>query len=375
MLDLSQNVGGDFCARLIADFGGDVIKIEPPGGTPIRREGPFLRGVPGPEHSLLFWHLNTGKRSAVINTSDDDGFRLLQRLAEEADLVIAEDGVDCDALRHVNPALVTCQLNGFGTSGPMADWQGSELIYQAFGGSMYATGSPEREPIYGPGRIAHYMAGTYLYIAALAALHERPAMHTGQHVEVAIVEAVTASLMNFTTMHEYNGYVHGRQGSGNPLALLQTKDGWVVLYLYSQWAELCDILGAHDLAVDDRFRDSKDRLANWPTARELLRPYFLRWEAGELVRKAQDRHITMTKVMTPADLLHAEHLLARNFWETVDTGEGHLVFVGAPFRMQLTPRAALRRPPRIGEHSRQVLGNLGLPPEDLRCLAGLGVIG
>jgi crotonobetainyl-CoA:carnitine CoA-transferase CaiB-like acyl-CoA transferase len=373
VLDISRGVAGDFCARLFADNGARVTKVEPPGGSPLRREGPFFAGEPHPEQSLLFWHLNTGKRSLVLNLETSRGQELLHGLAAGADLVISSGDIDTEALARTNPAILVCSTSGFGQTGPRAGWAGSELIYQALGGSMYATGDMDREPLYGYGRRAEYLAGTYLYIAGAACMG-RADGPSARRVEVSAVESVAASLMNFTTMYAYNGHVYTRRGSGNPLALLQCRDGWVVLYLHSRWEELCEILGADDLRADSRWADPKTRLAQWPTLRELLRPYFMNRGSQELVTTAQDRHITLTRVMTPQDLLASEHLCARGFFESVETPCGPMIFVGPAFRMSGTPRRPLQAPPRTGEHTTEVLAELGLSAADVNGLVGAGVV-
>ena len=374
VLDISEDVSGDFCARLFSDYGADVIKIEPPTGAATRREGPFLRGHIDPEHSLLFWHLNAGKRSLTLNLDTQSGREYLDQLVERSDVLVHTGQLDCQRIRERHPKLITCSVTGFGESGPRAAWQGDELIYQAVGGSMYATGLPDREPLYGVGRRAGYMAGTYLYIGAQAALHARTQDGLGQHVEVSTVEAVASALMNFTTMYSYNGHIHTRAGSGNPLALLQCRDGWVILYLYSRWEELCRIIGADDLRTDPRFEKPKDRLANWPQARDALRPYFLELNCKEVVAAAQRERITLTQVLTPHDLLESEHLLGRGYWETVDTPAGPMLFLGPAFQLEHTPRRKLTTSPKLGEHTTTVLQELGADADALNCLTRLGVI-
>ena len=176
MIEAGTGVGPGYCGRLLAGMGADVIKLEPPGGDPLRGEGPFPGDVPDAERSGLFLHLNTGKRSVVA-----DGPDMLRRLLPGADVLLLAHspaelrraGIDLAATEQEFPTLVVANVSWFGLTGPYADYLGSELVAYALGGYALLTGSPDREPIKAYGSLVEYQAGAQAALGVMAALQER----------------------------------------------------------------------------------------------------------------------------------------------------------------------------------------------------------
>lgn len=366
VLDLSDGVAGQYCTRLMADYGADVWLVEPPAGSPMRRVGPFRGDGHRPDDSLLFWHLNTGKRSVVLERTAG----LLHRAAAGADVVVAGPDTDLDALRASYPALITCAITDFGPCGPRAGWKGSEMIYQALSGYMLLTGDARRQPLYGVGHRNVYSAGVTAYDAVLAALFHRGRTGQGQAVAINAMEAAVALNGLALLRYAYNGSFQKRAGTAGLVSLVQCQDGWIVLYAaLPDWAGVCAVFGVEAHANDPRFMHLRERNQHWADVYELLRPAAAGLPVAEVARRAQARKVPVGRVMTPQGLWGAEHLRARGYWESVD---GRPI-LGPAFRMEATPRRVEHGAPTLGEHQADLTSWLGLSPAETRALRDGGL--
>jgi crotonobetainyl-CoA:carnitine CoA-transferase CaiB-like acyl-CoA transferase len=203
VLDLSEGVAGAYCAKLLAGFGADVIKIETPGrGDPLRRHGPFPGDVPHPEKSALFLYLNTGKKSITLDLAQRTGALLLRRLVEEAEAVVesfppgrlAELGLGYESLARIKPRLVMTSVTPFGQDGPYAGYRATNLTTCAAGGQMAVTSEPNREPLQASGHQAEYQAGLHAFAATAVAAFSADATEVGQHIDIAAMECMATAL-------------------------------------------------------------------------------------------------------------------------------------------------------------------------------------
>ena len=365
VFDLSDGVAGQYCTRLMADYGADVWLIEPQGGSPLRNVGPFRRDGERPHDSLLFWHLNTGKRSVVVEGS------LLRRAAANADVVVAGPDHDLAALRRSHPALITCSITDFGPVGPRAGWKGSEMIYQALSGFMLLTGDATRQPLYGVGHRNVYSAGVTAYDAILAALFHRGRTGEGQGVAVNAVEATAAMNGLAILRYSYNGGFQRRASTATLVSLVECQDGWVVLYAaLPDWAGVCDVFGIDtQYKRDPRFVHLRERNQHWADVYGLLRPCAAKLPVAEVACRAQAHKVPVGRVMTPQGLWESEHLRARGYWESVD---GRPI-LGPAFRMSETPRRVEHGAPGLGEHQQDLGAWLALSPAEQRALRDGGV--
>ena len=356
VVDLSESIAGQFCARLLADYGAEVLLLEPSAGSAIRRRGPFS-GRDGT--SLLFRHLNTGKRSLAVDVGSAEGGRVLSELAARADVVVAPPTtIDADALVRRSPGLVVCLVSDFGAGSVYERWTGSELIHQALSGVMFVTGEADRPPLYGLGQRASYAGGVTAYITILAALEARSATGRGQVVEATVAEAVAAMAPPDGAMQfAYSGRYARRGHYPNPIALLRCRDGWVVVFALRNWAALCHAFGAEDLVDDERFATPAARVQRSAEWRALIQERARRLDVDDVMHRAQRGKVSIGRVMTPSDLRACPHLEARSFWETVDAeGESRPV-LGPVFQMSETPRRIRRGAPGLGADNAE----LGLP--------------
>jgi len=215
VLELGEGVSAPFCGKLLADYGADVIKVEPLEGDPARRHGPFPDsatgvGLPHPEKSALFLYLNTNKKGVTLDFSTASGARLLRRLVEEVDVLVEnqppglleELGLSFRELARLNPRLLMVSVKPFG-EGPYGRWKATNLTSFASGGQMYLTGDPDREPLLSGGYQAEYQAGLNAFAATLAALLGLAVMEVGQHVEVSAMECQACVLENYLPDYAY----------------------------------------------------------------------------------------------------------------------------------------------------------------------------
>ena len=265
VLDCSDHVSGQFASRLFADHGAHVCLIEPPGGSPLRRLPP-LRHRDG--SSLLFWHLNGGKHSRIIDRAGEEGRKAFQDLARRADVVICADHEMAQQIADTCPQAAVGVVSDFASDGPYSGWRGCELIFQALSGSMYITGIPGREPLYGVGRRTFYSAGLWLYVSLMAQLiGRRRHGHSYGVAEVNVHEAACAMEENFTMRWAYSGQLMLRGGDpSRAVCTLQARDGFAILFLRSiagQWRALCEVAGAPELIDDPRFANFNLIQKNW----------------------------------------------------------------------------------------------------------------
>jgi crotonobetainyl-CoA:carnitine CoA-transferase CaiB-like acyl-CoA transferase len=340
VVDLSESVAGQYCARMFADYGAEVTLVEPPGGSRLRGWGPFALGRPG--ESLLFFHLNLGKRSVTLDHADRPALR---RLLAGADLIIVSD--DKITAEDVGDGCVISQVSDFGTDGPLAGWQGPEIVHQALSGMMHHNGVRDREPLYGVGHRASYAAGVATYISALAALHERRSSGRGQRTSVDVVETASSMCYPYMTQYIYNGSLQRRGEQRQPVCELQCVDGWICTWINAgHWRGACEVLGLEPLADDPRFREPKTRIDNWAELVMALQDHVRSWKADDVVAALQSRKVIAARSYDVREVFADNaHLRERAYWETV----GSRPILGPQFRLSATPRQVAGGAPTLGE--------------------------
>ena len=366
VIEAGAGVGPAYCGRLLAGMGADVIKLEPPGGDPIRREGPFPGDVPDPERSGLFLHLNTGKRSVVA-----DGPGTFHRLLPGADVLLLahspselrEAGIDLAAIQSELPALIIANVSWFGLTGPYADCLGSELVAYALGGYAVLTGSPDREPIKAYGSLVEYQAGAHAALGVMAALQERRTSGRGQLVDVSAMEASTFLLGGV----EQNAYFHGKVARRNgtrllgfpahhsyPSTIRPCADGYVHCHSNNRYLDLLSALIPHPRLT------APDLLETMMGHADEIDAIMDEWLADktrrEIVKRAQELRLPFTEVMEPGEVMADEHHKERGSFVTIDhPGAGPVFQPGAPIRFGARPWENLPAP-TLGQHTAEVLG-------------------
>ncbi|MCH8066150.1 MAG: CoA transferase [Chloroflexi bacterium] len=375
VLDLSQGIAGPYCAKLFADLGAEVIKIEPPDGDRSRSMGPFPNDEPHAEKSGLFLHLNTGKKSVTLDLGQSSGQALLKKLLENADVLVESDssadvakhGLSYSDLKSDFPNLVCVSITPFGLTGPYKGYGGNSLTAMAMSTIMYNTGDPDREPLTTGGAPAEYIAGIHAWIGALAALAYRESESRGQQVDVSLADAAACA-------DEYNAAMYGFQGAirrrfysrhvfGYPMDIMACKDGHIVvipgaagfpqrgLTVEGAVSPMALLMGNPELDQNPLFQSGQERMIRWREVDELIQPWLDEHSKDEIVEMAQALRMPFAHVPTVKDLVESEHLQSRGFFQTIDHPEaGELRYAGHPFRMSETP-PRMSRAPLLGEHN------------------------
>lgn len=351
VLDLSETIGGQFCSRMLADFGAEVLLIEPPGGSKIRRLRAEFARVEEIDSSALFWHLNTGKKSVMIDWETDHGKQTLQELLESADVAIVDSDIDGVGLSIDNSGLIVCTISDFGRDGAFAGWAANEMIHWALAGTMFVSGDHDKKPLYGLGYRAYYASGVAAYISIMAALMERAKSGMGQNVEVTVAETAAAMGQIFATQYAYSGTFPMRGRYSSPLSLIRCRDGWVIVFGLRRWPAIAEAFDILEYLDDPRFSTVGARIENWTEIDRMLTEKASQLSADEIVARAQAGRASVSKIMTLDDLWDCPHLNERGFWHHVHVGDRDRPVLGPPFILSKTPWCVQGPAPRPGEHS------------------------
>lgn len=341
VVDFSDGLAGQYCARLFADFGADVLLIEQQSGSPIRQLAPFSAAG----DSLQFFHLNTSKRSSVVDLEAAAGRAQLDALMAGADVVVVPPGYDTASIEKLNPAAVVVAPSSFGEDGPLADWQGPEMVLQALSGMMHNNGAAGREPLYGTGNRAALASGVGAYVGALTALYVRQTTGRGQVVRIDAAETAAAMCFPYVMQHIYNGTERLRTDQAVQAGQVLCRDGWVCIWIYNfRWNALLTALGLIELEHDPRFEDPAERRANWDALFAIFQARVADMPAEDLVEILQQAQVIAAKAYRPSELIGNRHLAARDYWDSVD---GRTI-LGPPFRLYATPREVKSGAPELG---------------------------
>jgi crotonobetainyl-CoA:carnitine CoA-transferase CaiB-like acyl-CoA transferase len=352
--------------KLLADLGAEVVKVEPPGGDPIRHAGPFRPGQSNPEAGGAHVYLDTNKRSLELDLTAAAGQAALRELAQGAHLVVqglpparmAACGVDYDALSAANPALVLLSITPFGLTGPYRDYAANDLTLTHGGGWGWLcpgkSTPPERPPIKPFGPHALTQAGAHGAVAALAAVFGAAATGQGEHLDLSVQEVVTFMLGRHFAVYSYAGRTDSRLSPAayEPMSFYPCKDGSIFLICpeQPQFDRLVALMGQPEWAMDARFSTRDGRQTHARELKERLSEWTAQWQAEELYHACQGVRVGAAPVFTQAHLEHDEHLHAREFYVAHEHPlAGRMKLPGAPFRLK-HPMWALRHPaPRLGE--------------------------
>lgn len=380
VLELATGVAGPYCGKLLAGLGAQVVKLEPPGGDPTRREGPFPGDQPHPERSGLFLHLNTSKQSVLLDWSGS-WREQLERLLAGADVLLLSSrpselkalGLDLDQLRRRFPALVITSVTPFGLTGPYRDYRGDELVVYALSGYMLLTGTPERKPIKSYGSLVSYEAGAQAALGTLAALTARDRDGQGQVVDVSVREAGTFLLGGVEQSAYFYGQVVRRNGTrllgfapehSYPSTIRPCRDGYVHCHSNNRYLDLLGALIPHPRLLDPELLARM--MAHADEIDAIMDVWLADKDRSEVVRRAQELRLPFTEAMLPGEVLADAHHRQRGSFVVVDhPGTGPLLQPGAPFRLSSTPwrtlpapllgadsEGALRQPPRSRQAER-----------------------
>ena len=417
VLDLAGEMG-QYCTKLLADLGADVIKIEPPAGDPTRNLPPFYHDEPDHEKSLYWLNLNTSKRSVTLNIEDAEGRKLFKRLVATADVVVESfepgylDGLSLgyDGLTGIKPDIILTSVTGFGQTGPHAHYKAPDIVGVAMGGTMWLAGDPQDPPNVPPSRQGYISASIVAAAGTLTALYHRDVQGEGQHVDVSMQEALSIAQENAMQAWDMLEALRNRAGERGMIPInfpgvgaYECKDGYVFGYVGTPggapWAVLLQWMidegAAEDLSEEayrefctnlnvrflvELFQDTStlgQKMKMLSHVEDVLKRFIAGKGKSEVYEGGQGRRLLFGIVSTPEDIAKNPQLRHRRWLTPVTHPElqDTLQYPGPPYRLSETPWAIRRRPPLLGEHNTEIYaGELGVKPEELERLGAARVI-
>ncbi len=370
VLDLSRVLAGPYCTMVLGDLGADVIKVEPPEGDETRGWGPpFVEG-----ESAYYLCVNHNKRGVVINLKTDEGKQILCDLALRSDVLVEnfrpgtleKFGLDFETLHELNPKLIYCSITGFGQIGSMKGKPGYDFMIQALGGLMSITGEPEGEPMKTGVAVVDLFAGQNAIIAILAALQARTLTGRGQHLDISLFDSQLGWLANVASNYLISGKLPKRHGNAHanivPYQSFQASDGWFAIAVGNdrQFVRLCEMLNKSEIALDEKFATNSARVQNRDELISLLISIFITRNTNEWLSALEKAEIPCGPIQNFEQVFSMPIVKEREMLVKMDHPTiGELPLVGSPLKMSDTPVEYRLPPPLMGEHTEDVLRELG----------------
>jgi len=386
VVEIGVAMAGPYCAMMLADYGADVVKVERTDqGDESRNWAPFFEG----RMSHYFAAVNRNKRSLAIDLKSSEGRAIVEKLALEADVlidnfrpgVLESLGLGYEPLHAKNPRLIYCSITGYGATGPLKDERANDVAMQAYAGGMSITGEAGRGPVKMGISVADIGAGMFAAHGVLMALHVRNATGKGQRVDTSLLEGQIAMLSYHYTAYFASGKPPERKGSSAqglvPYQAFEASDGWMVVAVFTDrmWRDLCGAVCKPEWGEDPRFNTPQQRMVNRDTIIAALSDIFGRESIATWRTRLTPLGIPCTPVQRIDQVVEQEQVRARDMIVEVETaGSGTLRLPGVPIKFSDAAGGVRTGPPRLGEHTREIVGTLGYSDAELRRLEGAGVI-
>ncbi len=379
VLDFSHVQSGPICTAMLADMGAEVVKIEPFGGDQFRE----------PMEGANFFNFNRNKRGMALNLKTPEGKEIILKMAKEADVLVenflpgAMDrlGFGYEALSQLNPRIVYCSISGFGLSGPFRDRPAYDPILQAMSGIMDATGEPDRPPVRMRPAMIDYCAGFNAVFAIAAALYGREKTGRGQRADVALLDVGIYAMGPFVTQYMRRGELPERAGSAQPsggaIQNFETRDG--LIYITAgpdhMWKNLSQALGIPEAGDNPRYATRAKRAEHRLEISEMVNRETRKYNRQELEAKLLAADVACGTVRNIGEIIQEPHVQGRGILEEANyPSVGNIVAVKTPIFFSGKPAPFRRRAPMLGEHSREILKELGYADEQIQDLIKRGVV-
>ena len=372
VVDLTRILAGPFCTQLLADLGAEIIKIEGPGGDPVRQQGAIVNGL-----SWYFAQFNRNKKSVVLNLYDDDDKSTLSHLLETADVlvenfrpgILSDMGFGPRELERLNPRLIHASVNGYGTVGPYADRPSFDFIAQAMSGFMSVNGAPDGEPQRAAPPLSDLIAGLYCAFGILAALHERGNSGIGQQVETSLTGGLVSMLAYLSAEYFATGEIPKRTGNDHPIVspygLFRAKDGMIAVApstdVYVE--RFLEVLDLKDLLADPRYSTNSERLLHRNTLSQCINDVTCLRSVAHWITAINNAGCPCGRVMDLAEVFEDPQILAQEMVIDVPhPGHGSVRMTGFPVKLSRTPAGIQRPAPDLGADTEDILSNLDQHP-------------
>jgi crotonobetainyl-CoA:carnitine CoA-transferase CaiB-like acyl-CoA transferase len=401
-LDLTDE-NGFLCGKILADLGADVIKVEPPGGDPARRRGPFWADTPHPEKSLYWFAYNSNKRGITLNIEADRGQEILKELVKTADFIIESFppgfmdslGLGYSALEGIKKGIILTSITPFGQAGPYRDYQASDIVIMGMAGILYQSGDPDRPPVQISLPQACLHAGADAAVGTMIAYYHREMSGEGQQVDISMQQSAGWFLANAIPLWELSGVALKRAGAfrwtvnSMQRQVWQCQDGYVFFFMVGGRAgaksfhELVSWMDKEGMANDYLRSIDWETLDMFKVSQEVvdqisqpIAKFFQAHTKQEIARGAAERSISICPLSSMADLLKDSQLESRNFWVEIAHPElDTKITYPREFVKSSEANCATRfRAPLIGEHNQEIYSQIGLSKKELASLKKDGII-
>ncbi|GED29457.1 CaiB/BaiF CoA-transferase family protein [Brevibacillus centrosporus] len=387
VLDLSRTLAGPFCTMLLGDMGADIIKVEQPdvGDETRRFTPPTWDGI-----SSYYLASNRNKRSITVDLKTEEGREIIYELAKTADILVEnfrtgaldQMGLGYEQIRQINPKLIYCSVSGFGRTGPEKNRAGYDLLLQGYGGLMSITGEEGRGPVKVGTSLVDMNAGMFAVYGILSALIARERTGKGQFIDVSLLDGQVVLLNYLATSYFATGRASGRLGSAHPSIVpyqaFPAKDGDIILAIAnnSLWERACRALGWEDLREDPRFQTNDDRVAHRDLLAAIISARIAEMDRQEIIHKLDQAGVPAGPIHTVDQVLNHPQVLAREMVLEVEHPiVKDLKMPGFPVKLSDTPAQVHKHPPLLGEHTEEILLEMGFLPEQIEGWRASKVIG
>ena len=376
VLDFTGRKGG-YCGLLLANLGAEVVLVEPPGGDPMRRQGPFKDDVPDQDGSLAFAAYHTNTRGVVLDLGAQAGCEAARALAQRSDVVLEDKpagyldgiGLGYGALSAVNPALVMTSISGFGQAGPYREFKASSIVAFAMGGLMNLCGHPGRAPLMGPCDVAYHLGSVHAAFGTLVALFNRRGTGHGDHVDVSLQDVLVSDpFLRIITRYSVTGEVPERTGHSQATTVAETykcRDGYVRIFVNQpdHWRRFVEWLANPPELMDPQLENVPKRMPLRPLIDRLVEARTVKYDTSAFFEEFQSKRLAAAPINSPGAFLADKQTQHRGFVvEIADSPLGPHKFPGDPYEFSETPWNIQRGAPRPGEHQHEVAQAWSRPP-------------